>query len=179
MTYKEAITQAMTALARDPATVFVGYGLTTGRAMGTLKDVPAPMILETPVAENLMIGLATGLSLRGRKPVVFVERCDFILNALDALVNHLVKIKHMSGGEFAPAAIIRVVVGTKDKPLFTGATHTQDFGDALAVMLMDRANACEIWTLDDPALIGNVFASAADNLAKGITTLVIEHKNQM
>lgn len=175
--YKEEITQAMTDLARDPDVVFVGYGMLHGKAGGTLKGVPDSQIVETTVAENLMVGLATGLSLRGKKPVVYVERCDFILNALDALVNHLVKIKHMSGGEFAPAAIIRVVVGNKEKPLFTGATHTQDFSDALSVMLMDKANSAEVWTLDQPEYVGNIFSEAHRKLSEGITTITFEKKD--
>jgi pyruvate/2-oxoglutarate/acetoin dehydrogenase E1 component len=175
--YKDAITASMGAIAADPDSVFIGYGLLTGRAGGTLKHVPDSQIVETIVAENLMVGLATGLSLRGKKPVVYIERCDFLLNALDALVNHLTKIKHMSGGEFAPAAIIRVVVGNKDKPLFTGATHTQDFSDSLSVMLMDEANAYDIWRLDADAVIENIFAEAHRKLSDGITTIVFEYKD--
>ena len=41
MTYKQSLTAAMTALAADPARLFIGYGLTHGRAAGTLSGVPA------------------------------------------------------------------------------------------------------------------------------------------
>ena len=60
---------------------------------------------------------------------------DFVLNALDAIVNHLDKIERMSHGQFAPAVILRVVVGNKTKGLQTGATHVQDFSAAISGMV--------------------------------------------
>src|SRR5438477_13169810 len=131
MTYKEALTAAMDELARDPMIRFIGYGVSIGKAMGTLKNVPDSQLIEMPVAENLMVGFAIGLALKGLKPVVFIERFDFILNALDAVVNHLDKIGDISRGEFRPTIILRVVVGNRQKPLFTGETHTQDFSVAM------------------------------------------------
>jgi pyruvate/2-oxoglutarate/acetoin dehydrogenase E1 component len=131
MTYKESLTMAMTRLGQDPATVFVGYNVRYGSlANGTLANVPISQRIETPVAENLMGGMAIGLSLGGLKPVVYFERFDFILNAMDAIVNHLDKMGLMSQGQFNPKVIIRVLVGAKNMPLFTGPTHTQDFSDA-------------------------------------------------
>ena len=92
MTYKEEITSAMDMLAADPRVRFVGYGVRYGgKAMGTLKNVPEAQLVETPVAENLMVGIAIGMALRGLRPVVFIERFDFIMNAMDAIVNHLEK----------------------------------------------------------------------------------------
>lgn len=125
--YKDALISAMDYLAADPLVRFIGYGVTNGKAMGTLKNVSPSQLIEMPVAENLMVSFAIGLSLKGLKPVVFIERFDFILNALDAIVNHLDKIETISHGEFKPTMILRIVVGNQQKPLFTGKTHTQDF----------------------------------------------------
>jgi transketolase C-terminal domain/subunit len=135
MSYKDALIRANTYLAADPKTRFIGYGLLKGRAMGTLVNVPDEQIIEMPVAENLMMGVATGMALAGLAPVVFIERMDFILNAMDALVNHLDKAYDLSDGEFDPKVIIRCVVGNQNKPLYTGATHIQDFSDSLQLML--------------------------------------------
>jgi pyruvate/2-oxoglutarate/acetoin dehydrogenase E1 component len=80
LTYKGQLTAAMNLLAADPAVRFIGYGVKIGgRAAGTLNNVSDSQLIETPVAENLMVGLATGLSLAGLKPIVFIERMDFIL----------------------------------------------------------------------------------------------------
>lgn len=132
MTYKDSIKLAMNLLAADPATLFVGYNVGRGsKANGTLTGVSPGQLIETPVAENLMAGMAIGLSLEGFKPVVYFERFDFITNALDAIVNHLDKLETLSDGQFKPKVLIRVVVGNTKTPLFTGPTHTQDFTDAM------------------------------------------------
>lgn len=135
MTYKEAITAGNAKLAKNPKTRFIGYGLDKGRALGTLKGVLDNQIIEMPVAENLMMGMAIGLALKGYLPVVFIERMDFLMNAMDALVNHLDKIEQISDGQFKPKVIIRCIVGNTEKPLYTGVTHTQDFSNVLGNML--------------------------------------------
>ncbi len=132
LSYKDELTKAMESLAQDPLVRFVGYGVKIGgRAMGTLKNVPDSQLIEMPVAENLMVGFAIGISLKKLKPVVFIERMDFWWNAGDAIVNHLDKINQISHGEFNPTIILRIVVGNRQKPLFTGKTHTQDYSPSL------------------------------------------------
>ena len=135
MTYKECIIQATDELAKNPKTIFLGYNVKKGRANGTFKNVPEEQLFETPVAENLMIGLAIGLSLEGYIPVVYIERFDFILNALDAIVNHLMKIDSMSNGQFEPSIILKVAIGFKNKPPYACATHIQDFTRSMESLL--------------------------------------------
>ncbi len=135
LNYKTELTLAMDSLAADPLVRFVGYGVSIGKAMGTLANVNPAQLIEMPVAENLMVGFAIGLALKGLKPVVFFERFDFVLNAMDAIVNHLDKIKTLSRGEFSPTMILRIVVGNRAKPLFTGETHVQDFHAAFKQMI--------------------------------------------
>ena len=173
MTYKEALTQAMADLGNDPKVRFIGYGLLHGRAAGTLKYVRDEQIVETPVAENLMVGLAIGMSLAGLRPVVYIERMDFILNALDAIVNHLDKIAQMSHGEFNPAIILRVVVGNKHKPLFTGATHTQDFTEAVRSMVGFDVARC---TSAANILAQYRYAYSAMEAQRG-STMLVENKD--
>lgn len=170
MTYKEALTQANSRLAGDKKIRFIGYGVAKGRALGTLKQVSASQIVETPVAENLMIGLAIGMSLKGLKPVVFIERMDFILNALDSIVNHLDKINAISGGEFSPAAIIRVIVGNKNKPLYTGVTHVQDHSAALRQLV-------SFPVVEVKDAVAEAYAAAAARQDRGISTILVEYKD--
>ncbi|TAN51767.1 MAG: hypothetical protein EPN21_05640 [Methylococcaceae bacterium] len=172
MTYKEALTQANHALAANSSTRFIGYGLQKGRALGTLKGIDDKQIIETPVAENLMLGLAIGLSLKGMRPVVFIERMDFILNALDAIVNHLDKAHAISHGEFSPAVIIRAVVGNRGKPLYTGLTHTQDFSDALRRMI-----AFPVLQLNAAEDVVDAYRTAAQNQSDGVSTILVEYKD--
>lgn len=136
--YKEELTRSMEYLAQDPLVRFVGYGLQKGRALGTLKNVSLdkmPCQGEMPVAEDFMVRFAIGLSMKGLKPVVFLERFDFVPNADDAIINHLDKMYEISRGEFRPTVILRVVVGNREKPLFTGETHTQDLSKFYAGVL--------------------------------------------
>ncbi len=135
MKYKDAIKQSMEMLAQDKNRVFLGYNVKFGsNAYGTLSDIPKSKLIETPVAENLMIGLATGMSLEGYLPVVFFERHDFMLDALDGIVNHLDKLESMSEGQYKTPVIIRAVIGSK-KPLDAGIQHTQDFSEAFKKMI--------------------------------------------
>jgi pyruvate/2-oxoglutarate/acetoin dehydrogenase E1 component len=172
MTYKFALSAAMTSLACDPRTRFVGYGLRKGRAMGTLASVPDGQIVETPVAENLMMGVAIGISLRGLLPVVYFERADFLLNAMDAIVNHLDKAATLSRGEFAPAVILRITVGNKEKPLFTGPPHVQDFSSALRQMVDFSVH--QLRTAED---VGYGYSAATAAQALGQSTALFEYKD--
>lgn len=164
----------MNALACDPATRFVGYGLRHGRAMGTLASVPDEQIVETPVAENLMAGVAIGLALTGLKPVVYFERADFLLNALDAIVNHLDKAATLSRGVFKPAVILRITVGNREKPLFTGPPHVQDFFQPLNRMVTFPVRAI---TCAEEAI--SIYDHCRFDQDNGVSTAVFEYKDLM
>jgi hypothetical protein len=120
--------------------IFIGYNVARGDAMGTLKGIEENQKLETPVAENLMSGLAIGMSFEGFRPVLYFERHDFILVAMDAIVNHRGNlmnsaaagiIKTLAGsngghaGVIAMAAISNEIINpTHDElPLFTVRFH--------------------------------------------------------
>jgi transketolase C-terminal domain/subunit len=174
MTYREEITAANLSLAEDPMRRFVGYGLKRGRAYGTLAGVAEEQIVDTIIAENLMLGMAIGISLKGYQPLVFFERMDFMANACDAIVNHLDKIATISRGAFMPAVIIRAVVGNTQKPLYTGSPHTQNLTEAFLHMTKVLA----ICDLHVPRTdIRQTYWRAAQQQKKGISTLIVEHKD--
>jgi len=133
--YKDAIRIEMENLAKVPNSIFVGYNVRNGRAGGMLVNIPEEKIFETPVAENLMTGITIGLSIEGYLPILYFERFNFILNALDAIVHHLDKFKKLSHNEYAPKVIIRAVIGGAITPFLTGSTHTQDFAEAIRHMV--------------------------------------------
>ena len=172
MSYKSELTAAMTALGVDPLNRFVGYGLARGLAGGTIPKELAPQITETPVAENLMTGIAVGQSLAGLLPVVYFERFDFVLNAADCIVNHLAAARAISRGQYAPAAILRCVVGNRTKPLFTGRTHTQNFSAAFR-KLVDFP----VVVLLDSSQIVSAYAAARDHQLRGESTMLVEFKD--
>jgi len=170
--YKDALIDANTKLSQNEKVKFIGYGLQKGRALGTLKNVDSTQIIEMPVAENLMAGLAIGLSIKGYFPVVFIERMDFILNALDAIVNHLDKIKNISRGEFKPAVIFRCVVGNQHKPLYTGITHIQDLSDGIRQMV--SFPVVQLKVTDN---ILGAYLEAEKLQKEGVSTILVEYKD--
>jgi len=125
ISYKNAVTQAMTEIGNHNS-IFIGYNVKNGNAMGNLVNVSNDKKIETPVAENLMAGLAIGMSFEGYKPVVFYERHDFMLVAADAIINHANYIERISHGEYKCPVIFRTVVADSG-PFYSGPTHSQDF----------------------------------------------------
>src|SRR5258707_13277492 len=89
--YFDELWLAMTLLADDERTMFMGQGvLCSGTTMSdTFKGVPTAKRIEMPVAEEMQTGMAIGMSLRGIIPISVIPRWNFILRAADQIVNHL------------------------------------------------------------------------------------------
>lgn len=134
MKYLDAVKKSMETLAKECNAVFIGYNVKYGSAYGVLKDVPESQRLETPLAENLMAGLAMGMSLEGFRPVLFFERHDFAWNAMDAIINTLDIIECISEGQFTMPVIIKAVAGGI-KPFYAGLTHTRNMTDVFRACL--------------------------------------------
>lgn len=131
------IAKAMNLLSEDPRTLFIGQNVVYGGAVAvheTLKGVPDYKKVELPVAEDMQMGISLGLALEGFIPVSVYPRIDFLILALNQLVNHLDKVEEMSAGRFKPKVIIRTCIGTKE-PLNPGPQHTQDHTEALRHLL--------------------------------------------
>lgn len=124
--YKERLTQAMAEIAMDSRVVFLGQGV---RYEGvyyhdTLPDQADR--LEMPVAEEMQLGIAIGMSLAGLVPVCLYPRWNFLFLAMNQLVNHLDVME--------PHVIVRVGIGT-EKPLDPGPQHTGSFFTQVRDML--------------------------------------------
>lgn len=168
ISYKDAIVQSMTELGEAGA-VFIGYNVAYGDAMGTLKNVPAEQKLETPVAENLMAGLAIGMSFEGFTPVLYYERHDFMTVASDAIINHIDKIERISHGEFKVPVIIRAVTADAG-PFYSGITHSQDFTEMF--------RAAVSFPVIDPVTGEDVLAAVRGAKESGRPMMLIERKSR-
>ena len=135
MKYFEELKRSMEYLATDSRTLFMGQAVAVaGTAMtNTLKDVPDDKLLELPVAEEMQMGMTLGMAMTGCIPISIYPRWNFLLCALNQLVNHLDKVEAMAGNGFDVKAIIRTSIGSQ-RPLHPQSQHVGDFTEAVQMM---------------------------------------------
>ena len=169
-TYKEEISKSMNFLASDPRTIFVGQAVAVpGTAMrDTLLDVKSTKLLELPVEEDFQLGLCTGLALQGMIPISIFPRWNFLLLATNQIVNHLDKLRELTGLKSPPKVIIRTGIGSIN-PLNPGPQHTGDFTEAFKLL----CNNMEIVRLDKKENIFPTYKRALER-EDGVSSLIIE-----
>ena len=96
---------------------------------GFLEEYGPERIKDTPISESVVVGSAIGAALGGLRPIVEIMTINFMLLALDQLVNHAAKLRYMSNGQLAVPLVIRTVTGGGGQ---LGATHSQNFEGWLA-----------------------------------------------
>ena len=114
-------------LEKYPQVFVVGQGLWSPWYVGnTMKDLDLKFgkdrIIDTPVSESAVTGMAVGASLSGGLPIVVHPRIDFMLYAMDAIVNQAAKWSHMTGGQSHPSLTIRGIINRGGEQ---GAQHSQ------------------------------------------------------
>ncbi len=114
-------------LEKYPEVFVIGQGLWSpwyvGNTMTDLdKKFGAERIIDTPVSESACTGAAVGAALAGMKPIVVHPRMDFMLYAMDGIVNQAAKWSHMVGGQDSPGLTIRSIVNRGGEQ---GAQHSQ------------------------------------------------------
>lgn len=111
--------------------LFFGQSINTEDFYGLLKNISLNKRYEMPVAEDLQLGLSTGLSIEGYLPISIYQRIDFLPRAMDQLVNHLDLIKEHTRGLYNPKVIIFTTIGQKN----TGLQHSKDLIQGLKFLL--------------------------------------------
>jgi pyruvate/2-oxoglutarate/acetoin dehydrogenase E1 component len=115
--FLEAIREALDlCLAADPAVYVMGLGVpdpkgTFGTTLGLGDKYGADRVLDMPVAENGMTGIAIGSALAGMRPVMVHQRLDFALLAMEQIVNQAAKWHYMFDGRTRVPLVIRLIVG--------------------------------------------------------------------
>jgi pyruvate/2-oxoglutarate/acetoin dehydrogenase E1 component len=155
--YFDELKRSMNFLAQDPRTVFLGQAVAVaGTAMtNTLKDVPPGRLIELPVAEEMQMGMTTGMALTGLIPVSIFPRWNFLLCAINQLVNHLDKVRVMSNGGYEAKAIIRTGIGS-ERPLHPQYQHVGEFTEAVQAM----CTTIEVIRLQEPSDIFPAYEKA-------------------
>lgn len=171
MKYFDELKRSMDHLARDSRVIFLGQAVSCpGTGMSnTLKDVPAEKRLELPVEEEMQMGMSNGLAIAGRIPVSVFPRWNFLLLAVNQIVNHLDKFSLMSSGGYAPKVIIRTGIGS-ERPLHPQHQHVGDFTDAFKLMCAN----IEVIRLEEPEDIFPAYDKALTR-TDGKSTILVEY----
>jgi len=114
--YAEAICEGLEQkMAQDDSVYLMGQGVPdASQTYGTTKDIAKKYpgrVFETPVSEGAMVGVMLGSSLVGLKPVMTMARFEFLLLAVDQLVNQAAKWNYTFGGKENVSFTLRVIVG--------------------------------------------------------------------
>ncbi len=114
-------------LEKYPEVFVIGQGVWSpwyvGNSMTDLdKKFGAHRVIDTPVSESACTGAAVGAALAGMKPIVVHPRMDFMLYAMDAVVNQAAKWSHMVGGQAGAGLTIRSIINRGGEQ---GAQHSQ------------------------------------------------------
>lgn len=104
------------ALARWPEVYLLGEGVADpkgifGTTVGLAEKYGRDRVVETPVAENGLTGVAIGSALMGRRPVLIHQRVDFALLSLEQLFNSAAKSHYVTNGRHRVPLVVRMVIG--------------------------------------------------------------------
>ena len=133
MRYSKAIRTALAdALTDDPRVFLAGIDVGGGNVFGLtrgLADQFPGRVLDTPISETAITGLAVGSSMAGLRPVVEIMYLDFIGVCLDQIMNQAAKLRFMTGGLATLPLVIRTQFGSGRS---SGSQHSQSLEVLLA-----------------------------------------------
>jgi pyruvate/2-oxoglutarate/acetoin dehydrogenase E1 component len=113
ISYAEALREALREeMKRDERVIVIGeevgiYGGVYKVTEGLLKEFGKDRVIDTPISESAIIGLASGAALVGLRPIAEIMFMDFLLVCLDQIVTQAAKMRFMSGGQLKVPIVIR------------------------------------------------------------------------
>lgn len=146
LTYKEALREASAQMLEADKDVFImGEGVDdAGGVFGSTKDLHtefAGRVMDTPLAENALTGIAIGAAITGMRPILVHMRVDFMPLTMDQIINHAAKWHYMFGGALRVPMTIRSIIG---RGWGSAAQHSQSlqsiFMNAPGVKVVMPAN---------------------------------------
>ena len=161
-TFLEAIRSGLhEEMSRDPSVYLFGEDVALGGPFGVTNGLAKAFgknrVVNTPISEGAVMGIAIGAAAAGLRPVVEIMFIDFITLAMDQLVNHAAKLHYMSGGQIKIPLTVRVQCGISGN---MGAHHSQSL---------------EAWLTHVPGLKVVIPSTPAD--AKGLMKSAIRDDN--
>lgn len=117
VTLIKAINDALaTEMARDPSVCLLGEDI--GRDGGVFRATEGLLhrfgterVIDTPLNEAGIVGMAIGMAMNGLRPVAEIEFSDFIYPAFDQIVSEMAKMRYRSAGQFTAPVVLRAPSG--------------------------------------------------------------------
>ncbi len=135
ITYCEAIREATFQLMeQDPKVILIGQGVTSPWYVGNtcndlLDHFGKERVIDTPVSEGAVTGVAIGAALAGLKPILVHPRMDFMYLAFDQIINQAANWHYMFGEQLNVPLTIRGIINRGGEQ---GAQHSQDLHSIFA-----------------------------------------------
>ncbi len=113
VTYIQAINQAMhEEMARDETVLLLGedVGVLGGAfkaTEGLIEKFGSERVVDTPIAESLIVGAGVGLAIQGMRPVLEMQFIDFISCGFDQIVNMAATLRYRHGGQVSCPIVVR------------------------------------------------------------------------
>jgi pyruvate dehydrogenase E1 component beta subunit len=156
--YIAAINEAIHGeMARDDSVLYYGQNLATTENDEFVKAFGHDRVRVTPISETAEIGMAVGAALAGMRPIVELYMAEFMLVAMDQVVNEAPRFRYMSGGKVKVPLVLKAGYG------FTAGWAGQHTGSIYSMFL------------GIPGLKVALPATAAD--AKGLMATAIRDDN--
>lgn len=130
ITYRDAAREAIKeAILQDQRVFLLGedvgaYGGTFGVTRGLLEELGPDRVRDTPLSESAFVGAGIGAAIGGLRPIVEVMTVNFMLLALDQIINNAATLSHMSGGQICVPLVIRTCTGAGRQ---VAAQHSHTF----------------------------------------------------
>jgi pyruvate dehydrogenase E1 component beta subunit len=133
-TFVKSVNRALAeAMRADERVIVIGEDVAEGgpyqATLGLSQEFGRRRVLNTPISEGAVCGVAIGAAQAGLRPVVEIMFIDFITLALDQLVNQAAKARFMSGGQLSVPLVLRTQGGSGGR---AGAQHSQSLEAWLA-----------------------------------------------
>lgn len=119
MRMQEALREALRyEMARDKRVFIMGedvalFGGAYGVTRGLMQEFGQDRVLDTPISEAAMIGLAVGAAINGMRPIVEIQFCDLLPLAMDQLASHAARYHYMTGGRISVPMVVRNKFATR------------------------------------------------------------------
>ena len=106
---------ALQEMRRDPRVWVLGEDVARGGLWGQYKgfldEFGPERVVSTPISESTIMGAGLGAALVGTRPIIEMRIFDFVMCAMDELVNQIAKVRYMFGGQARPAVVVRMPHG--------------------------------------------------------------------